>query len=63
MGGLNCGKVAWETHRLWCLLGSKKLRTLWRLSGGYEILDVHHGYFQVKFDLEEDKEKVISGAP
>lgn len=36
---------------------------MWKLTGGYEVRDVHHGYFLVKFDKKEDKEKVISGAP
>src|ERR1044072_488069 len=41
----------------------EKLRHIWKMSGGYEVRDIHHGYFLVKFDLEEDKEKAISGAP
>ncbi|XP_057419082.1 uncharacterized protein LOC130713325 [Lotus japonicus] len=40
-----------------------KLRTMWKLSGGYEVRDVHHGYFLVKFDNAEDKGRAISGAP
>ncbi|XP_057456984.1 uncharacterized protein LOC130747943 [Lotus japonicus] len=41
----------------------EKLRTMWKLTGGYEIRDVHHGYFLVKFDNDEDKRRAISGAP
>lgn len=33
----------------------EKLRLMWKLSGGYEVKDVHHGYFLVMFDLAEDK--------
>ncbi|KAL6534886.1 hypothetical protein OROGR_013561 [Orobanche gracilis] len=41
----------------------EKLRSLWQQMGGYEVRDIHHGYFLVKFDLETDKERVIKGAP
>src|ERR1044072_1879345 len=41
----------------------EKLRMLWKLSGGYEVRYVHHGYYLIKFDMEEDKKKVIFGAP
>ena len=41
----------------------EKLRHIWKMSGGYEVRDIHHGYYLVKFDLDEDKEKAISGAP
>ncbi|XP_057441998.1 uncharacterized protein LOC130733752 [Lotus japonicus] len=41
----------------------EKLKSMWKLTGGYEIRDVHHGYFLVKFDKAEDKARAISGAP
>ena len=37
----------------------EKLRSLWRLCGGYDVMDVGSGYFMVKFDLQEDRDKVI----
>lgn len=40
-----------------------RLSVLWKLSGGFELMDVDHGYYMVKFDLEEDREKVIGGGP
>ncbi|XP_057458265.1 uncharacterized protein LOC130749016 [Lotus japonicus] len=41
----------------------EKLRMMWKMTGGYEVRDVHHGYFLVKFEQEDDKAKAISGAP
>ena len=41
----------------------EKIRGLWRLKGGYEVMDVGFGYFMLKFDLQEDREKVIVGGP
>ncbi|XP_057442695.1 uncharacterized protein LOC130734343 [Lotus japonicus] len=41
----------------------EKLKILWKMTGGYEVRDVHHGYFLIKFDKKEDKERAISGAP
>ena len=41
----------------------EKLRSLWRLCGGYDVMDVGSGYFMVKFDLQEDRDKVIGGGP
>ena len=40
-----------------------KLKNLWRLKAGYDVMFVGYGYFLVKFDLEEDREKVIVGGP
>lgn len=40
-----------------------KLKAMWKMSGGYEVRDVHHGYFLIKFDKKEDKERATSGAP
>ncbi|XP_072073484.1 uncharacterized protein [Arachis hypogaea] len=40
-----------------------KLKGIWRLKGGYEVLDVGFGYFLVKFDHNEDREKVLLGGP
>ncbi|KAL6499563.1 hypothetical protein OROGR_027473 [Orobanche gracilis] len=40
-----------------------KLKALWKPKGGFEILDVDHGVFMVKFDLPDDKENVLKGGP
>nr|KYP69589.1 hypothetical protein KK1_008786 [Cajanus cajan] len=40
-----------------------RLPTLWKVQGGLELLDVSHGYFMVKFDLEADRERVMHGGP
>ena len=40
-----------------------KLKTLWRLKGGYELMSAGFGYFSAKFDLSEDREKVMVGGP
>ncbi|XP_016172750.1 uncharacterized protein LOC107615158 [Arachis ipaensis] len=40
-----------------------RLKGVWRTKGGYEVLDVGFDYFLVKFDLLEDREKVLLGGP
>ena len=40
-----------------------KLRIVWRIKGGFDLLDVGFGYFLVKFDIAADREKVILGGP
>lgn len=40
-----------------------RLSLLWKLARGFELMDVDHGYYMVKFDLEADREKVIGGGP
>ncbi|XP_025685405.1 uncharacterized protein [Arachis hypogaea] len=40
-----------------------RLKGVWRTKGGYEVLDVGFGYFLVKFDLLEGREKVLLGGP
>ena len=40
-----------------------KLRSLWHLKGGYDVMSVGNGYFLVKFDLAEDREKVMTMGP
>ena len=40
-----------------------RLTSLWRLQGGFEMVDVGNGFFMVKFDFKEDKHKVITGGP
>ncbi|XP_020203712.1 uncharacterized protein LOC109789219 [Cajanus cajan] len=41
----------------------EKLRGIWKLAGGYDVLDIGHGFFLVKFDMQEDRDKVITGGP
>jgi hypothetical protein len=40
-----------------------KLENVWKLTGSSELMDVGHAYYMVKFDGEEDKNKVINGGP
>ncbi|XP_020218786.1 uncharacterized protein LOC109802009 [Cajanus cajan] len=40
-----------------------RLHTLWKLQGGFELIDISQGYFMVKFDLVADREKVMQGWP
>ncbi|XP_057432320.1 uncharacterized protein LOC130725081 [Lotus japonicus] len=61
--------VPWKEALVVCLLGKKlgfrvmkaKLATTWRLSGDFELLDVGNRFFMVKFDMVEDRNKVIGG--
>jgi hypothetical protein len=40
-----------------------RLKAVWKPSGGMEIVDIGHGFFMVKFDVREDREKVIGERP
>jgi hypothetical protein len=40
-----------------------KLENVWKLFGGIELMDVGNAFYMVKFDAEEDKNKVINGGP
>lgn len=40
-----------------------RLHKVWKLQGGFEIMDNDNGFYMVKFDQSPDKEKVISGGP
>lgn len=40
-----------------------RLKRVWRIQGGYDIMDIDNGYFMVKFDLAEDRERALSGGP
>ena len=37
----------------------EKLRGIWRLKSGYDVMAVGNDYFMVKFDSAEDRNKVI----
>ncbi|XP_057452137.1 uncharacterized protein LOC130743944 [Lotus japonicus] len=41
----------------------ERLRMLWKPAGGVEVRDLHHGYFLVQFDVLEDTERAMTGAP
>lgn len=61
----------WKESLVVCLLGKKlgfrtmkqKLATTWKPSGDFDILDVDNGFYMVKFDMAEDRDKVINGGP
>ncbi|MCH91040.1 hypothetical protein A2U01_0011964, partial [Trifolium medium] len=40
-----------------------RLRAIWKLTGDMDMMSIGHGFFMVKFDLEADRDKVISGGP
>ncbi|XP_057417870.1 uncharacterized protein LOC130712053 [Lotus japonicus] len=40
-----------------------KLANVWRLNGEFDMIDVGNGFYMVKFDIKEDKEKVMNGGP
>jgi hypothetical protein len=41
----------------------ERLKGLWKLAGNFDRVDIGHGFFMVKFDLEADREKVLTGGP
>jgi hypothetical protein len=40
-----------------------RLHRIWKLQGGFEIMDNDNGFYMVKFDQAADKEKVVTGGP
>ncbi|PNX89955.1 hypothetical protein L195_g046078, partial [Trifolium pratense] len=40
-----------------------KLEQVWKLNGGFQLMNVGNSYYMVKFDEVEDKNKVINGGP
>lgn len=40
-----------------------RLHRIWKLLAGFELMDIGHGYFMVKFDLEGDRTKVMEEGP
>jgi hypothetical protein len=40
-----------------------RLLKVWKFQGGFEIVDNDNGFYMVKFDHNDDKEKVITGGP
>ncbi|GAU46480.1 hypothetical protein TSUD_402360, partial [Trifolium subterraneum] len=63
--------VPWKDALVVKLLGKNlgyngmknKLENIWKLMGGIELMDVGSAFYMVKFDGEEDKNKVINGGP
>jgi hypothetical protein len=41
----------------------EKLKNVWKSRGGFKLRDVGYGCFMIKFDLEEDRLKVVSKGP
>jgi len=40
-----------------------RLQKVWKLQGGFEIMDNDNGFYMVKIDQAADKEKIITGGP
>lgn len=40
-----------------------RLDRMWKLAGNFDMVDIGHGYYMIKFDLLADREKVIGGGP
>ncbi|PNY04054.1 ribonuclease H, partial [Trifolium pratense] len=40
-----------------------RLTRLWKLTSGFDMLDINNGFYMIKFDLESDKIKVVDGGP
>ena len=40
-----------------------RLKGVWKLNGGFELIDVGNGFFMVKFDLANDRAKIINAGP
>ncbi|GAU42633.1 hypothetical protein TSUD_238250 [Trifolium subterraneum] len=63
--------VPWKDALVVKLLGKNlgynimknKLKNVWKLMGGIELMDVGSAFYMVKFDGEDDKNKVINGGP
>ncbi|XP_045798137.1 uncharacterized protein LOC123892394 [Trifolium pratense] len=63
--------IPWKDALVIKLLGKKlgyntmknKLETTWKLVGGIELMDIGNAFYMVKFDGEDDKNKVINGGP
>jgi hypothetical protein len=40
-----------------------RLKGIWKLTGGFDMVDVGYGFYIIQFDMAADREKVISGGP
>ncbi|KAG5079502.1 hypothetical protein JHK86_003567 [Glycine max] len=58
---------SWKKFLVLKLLGKRigflalrdKLKSQWKCSGGFDLMDVDNGYFLITFDFEDDKNKAI----
>lgn len=41
----------------------ERLKKLWKVLGGFDILDVDNGFYMVKCELLADSEKIFSEGP
>lgn len=46
-----------------CTIMKDRLHRLWKPKGGFDIIDVDNGYYMVKFDMQEDKDRIVAGGP
>lgn len=61
----------WEDTLVVKLLGKKvgfnvtnvRLPKIWKLSAGFYLLDIGNGYSMVKFDVEDDRTRVMEDGP
>ncbi|CAJ2677327.1 unnamed protein product [Trifolium pratense] len=61
----------WKDALVVTLLGKRigynsmkdRLQKIWKLQGGFEIMNNDNGFYMVKFDSAADKERVISDGP
>ena len=41
----------------------QRLKILWGLRSGFEMMSAGNSYYMLKFDMREDRSKVIEGGP
>lgn len=45
------------------MIMNDRFQQLWKSQGGFDLLGVDNGYYMLKFDLQSDQDRVISGGP
>lgn len=40
-----------------------RLTRIWKLTAGFELMDIGNDFYMVKFDIEGDRAKVVDGGP
>lgn len=40
-----------------------RFHKLWKLAMDFDLMDIGYGFYMVKFDIEDDRSKVINGGP
>ncbi|RDY00478.1 hypothetical protein CR513_16335, partial [Mucuna pruriens] len=61
----------WKKYLVKKLLGKnsgfltmrEKLQAIWKLEGGFELMNITNGYFMVSLDVEVDQENIINKRP